>query len=68
MQCFVLLAGYGELPPWEKLTQKEQAEGMERHQQFDQACRQRPGVSISPRLRWTTAPKPPPCAPTAPAR
>lgn len=47
MKYFVLLAGYGEMPPWEELTEEEQAEGMAKHVAFDEACDARPGVEIT---------------------
>jgi hypothetical protein len=46
MRYFVLLAGYGELPLWDDLTPEEQQAGMERHDAFDHACRERDGVEI----------------------
>jgi hypothetical protein len=46
MKYFVLLAGYGELPGWEKLTSEEQEALMAKHGAFDEACAARPGVEI----------------------
>lgn len=46
MRYFVLLAGYGELPPWDELTAEEQQAGMAKHVAFDEACTARPGVEI----------------------
>lgn len=46
MKYFVLLAGYGELKPWNELTPDEQEAGMAKHVEFDAACAERPGVEI----------------------
>lgn len=46
MQYFVLLAGYGEMPPWDTLTAEEQEAGMAMHYAFDEACAARDGVEI----------------------
>lgn len=46
MKYFVLLAGQGELPPWDELTAEEQSAGMAQHVEFDEACAARPGVAI----------------------
>lgn len=46
MKYFVLLAGFGELPPWDELTAEEQEAGMAKHVAFDEACAARPGVEI----------------------
>ena len=46
MKYFVLLAGMGELAPWEELTAEEQEAGMAKHVAFDEACKARPGVEI----------------------
>ena len=46
MQYFVLLAGYGELTPWDQLTAEEQEAGMAQHFAFDEACEAREGVEI----------------------
>jgi hypothetical protein len=44
MKYFVLLAGFGEMPPWDELTAEEQEAGMAKHVAFDQACAARSGV------------------------
>jgi hypothetical protein len=46
MQYFVLLAGMGELPAWDDLSADEQESGMQKHFEFDEACRNREGVDI----------------------
>ena len=46
MKYFVLLAGYGEMPPWDTLTPEEQEEGMAKHGQFFDACSERSNVEI----------------------
>lgn len=46
MKYFVLLAGYGELPPWEELTAEEQEAAMAQHVAFGEACAAKPGVEI----------------------
>lgn len=46
MKYFVLLAGYGELPDWDKMSPEEQEASMAQHGAFDEACRARPGVEI----------------------
>ena len=46
MKYFVLLAGNGELPPWDKLGAEEQQALMARFGAFDEACAARPGVEI----------------------
>lgn len=46
MKYFVLLAGYGEMPPWEELTAEQQEAGMAKHFAFDEACAARPGVEL----------------------
>lgn len=46
MKYFVLLAGYGELAPWEDLTAEEQEAGMAEHVAFDEACAARSGVEM----------------------
>jgi hypothetical protein len=38
MKYFVLLAGYGEGPPWDELTPAEQEAAMAQHVAFDEAC------------------------------
>jgi hypothetical protein len=46
VKYFVLLAGYGELTPWDQLTPEEQEAGMAQHMAFDEACAAREGVEI----------------------
>ena len=46
MKYFVLLAGYGEMPAWDELTESEQEAAMAAHGAFDEACTARPGVEI----------------------
>ncbi len=46
MKYFVLLAGYGEMPPWDDLTPEEQEVVMSQHGAFADACTERPGVEI----------------------
>ncbi len=46
MKYFVLLAGFGELPPWDEMTAEEQEAGMAKHVAFDEACAAKPGVEI----------------------
>ncbi|MGI8632234.1 MAG: YciI family protein [Solirubrobacterales bacterium] len=46
MKYFVLLAGYGEMAPWDSLTPEEQEAGMAEHVAFDEACAGRSGVEI----------------------
>jgi hypothetical protein len=46
MKYFVLLAGYGELPPWDELTAEEKEAAMAKHVAFGEACAARPGVEI----------------------
>ena len=46
MRYFVLLAGYGEMPGWDELTPEEQAAGMAKHVEFDEACAARDGVEV----------------------
>jgi hypothetical protein len=38
MKYFVLLAGYGEMTPWEKMTEAEQQKVFEQHMAFPEAC------------------------------
>lgn len=46
VKYFVLLAGFGEMAPWDELTPEEQEAGMAKHVAFDEACGARPGVEI----------------------
>ncbi len=46
MKYFVLLAGYGEMAPWEELTPEEQEAGMAEHVAFDEACTARSDVEM----------------------
>jgi hypothetical protein len=46
MKYFVLLAGYGELPPWDELTAEEQEAQMGKLGAFDEACAAKPGVKL----------------------
>ena len=46
MKYFVLLAGYGEMPPWEELTEEEQGASLAKHVAFDEACAARPGLEL----------------------
>jgi len=44
MKYFVLLAGDGDVGPWEKLTPEEQEATFAKFGAFDTACEKRPGV------------------------
>jgi hypothetical protein len=46
MRYFVLLAGFGELPPWDALSPEEQEAQLAQLGAFDAACAARPGVEI----------------------
>lgn len=46
MKYFVMLAGDGDVGPWEKLTPEEQQSVMTQFEAFDGACAQRPGVEL----------------------
>lgn len=46
MKYFVLLAGFGELPVWEDLTEAEQEAQMGQLMAFDEACAARPEVDL----------------------
>lgn len=46
MKYFVLLAGYGDMAPWDELSPEQQEEGMAKHGAFDEACAERPGVEL----------------------
>jgi len=46
MKYFVLLAGDGELGPWEERTPADQEAEMAKHGAFGDACNERPGVEM----------------------
>jgi hypothetical protein len=46
MKYFVLLAGNGDVGPWEKLSPEEQGATMAKFGSFDEACAERPGVEL----------------------
>jgi len=46
VKYFVLLAGFGEMPPWDELTAEEQEAQMTQLGAFDEACAARPGVEM----------------------
>jgi len=46
MKYFVLLADFGEMPPWDELSSEEQEAQMAQLGAFDEACAARPGVEI----------------------
>ena len=46
MKYFILLAGYGEMRPFDALTPDEQAADMAKHGEFAEACETRPGVQL----------------------
>ncbi len=46
MKYFVLLAGYGEVPPWEEMSAEEQEASLGKHVAFDEACAARPGLEL----------------------
>jgi hypothetical protein len=46
MKYFVLLAGYGELPPWDELTAEQQEAQMAQLGAFDEACAARTDVDV----------------------
>ena len=46
MKYFVLLAGFGDLQPWDELTADEQEAQMGQLGAFDQACAARSGVEM----------------------
>lgn len=46
MKYFVLLAGYGEMAPWEESTAEEQAAQLAKLQAFSEACTARDGVEV----------------------
>lgn len=46
MKYFVLLAGDGEMAPWDELSPEEQETAMAGHVAFGEACGARPGVDV----------------------
>lgn len=46
MQYFVLLAGFGEMPAWDELSEQEQGVLLQKHGRFTAACAARAGVTI----------------------
>lgn len=46
MKYFIMLAGDGEVGPWDKLTPEEQQAIMEEFGAFDEACNKRAGVEL----------------------
>ncbi len=46
MQYFILLAGPGELTPWEEQTPEQQEAEMAKHGAFAEACEARSGVEM----------------------
>jgi hypothetical protein len=46
VKYFVLLAGFGEMPPWDELSAEEQEAQMTQLGAFDEACAARPGVEM----------------------
>ncbi len=46
MKYFLLLAGYGEMTPWDELSDEEQAAHFAEHEAFGEACAARAGVEI----------------------
>ena len=46
MKYFVLLAGYGEVPPFDELTEEEQQTAFAQFMAFDEACAAQSGVEI----------------------
>jgi hypothetical protein len=46
MKYFLLLAGDGELAPFDQMTAEEQGEQMAMHHAFSEACGMRPGVEM----------------------
>lgn len=47
MRYFVLLAGFGELAPWDELSAEDQEAQMAQLAAFDEACEARPGVEMA---------------------
>lgn len=46
MQYLIMLMGDGEMPPWEEMSEQEQAEVMRRFEAFAEACAARDGVEL----------------------
>jgi hypothetical protein len=46
VKYFVLLAGDGEMAPWDQLIPEEQEAAMAKHGAFGEACEARPGVEM----------------------
>lgn len=46
MKYFVLLAGMGDMAPWDQLSAEQQGQMMGKHGEFDVACNAREGVEI----------------------
>lgn len=46
MKYVVLLMSMGEMAPWEELSEEQQGEQMQRHDDFGAACEAREGVTI----------------------
>lgn len=46
VKYFVLLAGYGEMKPWEELTESDQEASIGDLMAFDEACASRDGVEM----------------------
>lgn len=46
MKYLMLLMSEGEMPPWDEQTPEQQAQAMQRHEDFGAACQAREGVSI----------------------
>jgi len=44
MKYFILLAGDGDVGPWDQLSPEQQQATMEKFAAFDDACAKRPGV------------------------
>ncbi len=47
MKYFIMLAGDGDVGPWEQLSPEQQQATMEKFAAFDQACGDRPGVEMA---------------------
>ncbi len=46
MKHFILLAGYGELKPWDQMSPEDQQASMEQHEAFGEACEAEAGVEM----------------------